>query len=562
MTVTSKTTRSSSTEESSSKSVVVVFQKCKLHVHDVFIILAALALVAVLFVTAGGSYFPVLRNDMQRVHMALESIHTDAVVQVNSVLDKTLTALHILKTVVQSNPGIDYSTQFLPVMDAGIPLYVDLVTFNQRVLHSDKDAFISAKRASGGLYSNFTIQTKQTDAEALEYYPVVQSKVSKATQYTVRAGLDPTSEIAYLGQDVYDTTTKNAFAHVIKHQTPSVSNLLFATFVDANKLRYTNTTIMLLSPIVNQTRDLTGVFATRLNIALLVADTIRNLTTDIIVSLYDTNDTAVNGGLIYDSRSLANNISVANALAQETFTVEANIPFLTNVFRLKCTTTRTFVDQKQGGAKWIGTIICCIVFVVGELLLLSLFIFLRLRKSLRARMRNKRALHALKDSHERTKMLLSRLAKQEAKSRATVDAVPDFVIILNSTGRIVHTNKTFDKLFGYSQKQLESGLQITTVIPALTANIFVEPKYTSEDTDVFLRVIATSNTSVDMDVKCIVKNLYKSGMEASSDVMQGYTTPLTPLSDNETSDEEDEAFTVIGRVAQLENIESFDLRKV
>jgi PAS domain-containing protein len=544
-----------------------VFKKCKLHIHDIIIAVVAIALGVLLFLIGGGAFFPVLRADFRRVNFALEAAQANAVVQVNSMLEKTLSTLKLLTAVVQSNPGIDYSTQFLPVMDAGIPLYVDLVTLNQRVLQANKDTFVASKRASGGLYSNFTIQTKQTDAETVEYYPVVQSKVSKATQNAVRAGFDPASEIAYLGQDVYDSTTKNAFAHVTKYQTPSLSNLFFATTVDVNnKLQYTNITIMLLIPIINTTRGLTGVFASRLNIGGLVADTVRNLTTNIIVSLYDTNDTAVNGGLIYNSLSLTNNVSVANALAQESYTVVADIPFLTNVFRLKFTSTSTFVDSNQGTLRWIPLIVSCIAFAVVEPLVLSLFIFLRLRKSLRARKRNKRALHALKDSHERTKMLLSRLAKQEAKSRATVDAIPDFVIILNSTGTIVHTNKTFDKLFGYSQKQMESGLQVTTVIPALTSNIFMEPKYTSEEQEMYLRVIATSNTSEDMEVKCIIKNLYKTGMEASD--AAPFASPLTLASasprtvvNNEAEEDEDESFAVIGRVIQDETVEAYDLRK-
>jgi PAS domain-containing protein len=505
-------------------------------------------------------------SDSERVNITLKSAQVEAAAKINSVLAKTLKALHLMSVVVQSDSALDYNLEFLPIMEAGAPPYVSVVMFNERVVSSNKNAFVASKRASGGLYSNFTIQTKQTNTEAVEFYPVILSHVAHAAGVPVIPGFDEDKQIAFLGNDVYDLSTKSAFAHAKKYQQPSLSESFYAeTTVDAdNKAEYTNATATIIFPLYNTSGELFGVFASHLSIDSLVSDTIGDSTANIIVSLYDANNTVVNGGLLYNSRSLTNNVSLVKALSRELFTVEASIPFLNKVFTLKFTSTSAYVDKNQGVSRWLGMILCAVGFVVGELLCLSLFIFFRLRKSIRDRLRKQRALHALKDSHERTKLLLSRLAKQEAKSRATVDAIPDFVIILNSAGRIVHTNKTFDKLFGYSQKQLEEGLQITTVIPALTANIFVEPKYSSDEADVYIRAVATSNTSVDMDVKCIVKNLHKTGLESSDSMHGGYSTPVTiatPLSVNDTGDEEEEAFAVIGRVAQLENIESFDLRK-
>ncbi len=567
-----RSSSSSDNTSSSSKSALISIRNFKLHVQDLLIIALGILIVIAVAVVAVVVFFAVQPMDAQRANTALKAAHTDALQQISDALQKTYKSLHLLATVVQSNPSMDYVTNFLPVMDAGIPPYVNLMMYNDRVLSGNKDAYIASKRSQGGLYTNFTILTKQGD-DAVEYYPVSLSNVPRAMEFQVHAGFDRLGEIAFLGSDIYEPASKNAFAYLENEKKASISDSFFSeTTVDSNnKTVYKNSSILIMLPVVDTTSGaLRGSFSAHYSMDQLIADVVQDNTFNFLVTMYDSNNTALNGGLIYNSYSLSDNADVVKAQKREMFTVQGDITFLTRVYTLKFTSTASYVISKQGASRWIGVIIGAVVLVCGELLCLSLFIFFRLRKSIRDRLRKKRALHALKDSHERTKLLLSRLAKQEAKSRATVDAIPDFVIILNWTGRIVHTNRTFDKLFGYSHKQLEEGLHITAVMPSFTANIFAEPKYSSDEGDVYIRAIASSNTSQDMDVKCIVKNLYKTGMEKTGAVspLSSVGTPLTltpstPILGTtfDEVDEEDEAFAVIGRVVQQDAVESFDLRK-
>lgn len=567
-----RSSSSSDNTSSSSKSALISIRNFKLHVQDLLIIALGILIAIAVSIVAIVVFFTVQPIDAQRANTALKAAHADALQQISDALQKTHKSLHLLATVVQANPSMDYATNFLPVMDAGIPPYVNLMMYNDRVLSADKNAYIASKRSQGGLYANFTIFTKQGD-DAVEYYPVALSNVPRAMEFQVHAGFDRLSEIAFLGSDIYEPASKNAFAYLESEQKASISDSFFSeTTVDSNnKTVYKNSSILIMLPVVDTTSGaLRGSFSAHYSMDQLIADIVQDNTFNFLVTMYDSNNTALNGGLIYNSYSLSNNEEVVKAQKREMFTVQGNITFLTRVYTLKFTSTASYVISKQGASRWIGVIIGAVVLVCGELLCLSLFIFFRLRKSIRDRLRKKRALHALKDSHERTKLLLSRLAKQEAKSRATVDAIPDFVIILNWTGRIVHTNRTFDKLFGYSHKQLEEGLHITAVMPSFTANIFAEPKYSSDESDVYIRAIASSNTSQDMDVKCIVKNLYKTGMEKTGAVspLSSVGTPLTltpttPILGTtfDEVDEEDEAFAVIGRVIQQDAVESFDLRK-
>jgi PAS domain-containing protein len=551
--------------------------QCKFYPQDAISIILAVISVFVCFIVGISSYYGVVQSDTTKALSQMQQLMKTTVTSLGSAMNSEFTKVLPLSSVVQYSTSLDYKSQFLPIMDSGYPTYVISLFYCDRVLASNKDTYTSTMKSKGGLYANFTMYSseKPYDAStgltnATEYYPVSLSDATTAYSKLISSNFDKKSQIAFLGWDVNTQANKAAIASVLKSLQPSVSNFEFVTNGTTNAQGislYQNSSATLMIPVVN-TLGLKGVFAATFSVDQILKGALVTLTQGLYVTIYD-NSVSTNRGLIYSSMNYANNADILQTTASATLTISQNFTILNKQFNIVFSSTEDYIATLGGFSRWIGVFFACIGFPILEFLCLGLFLLLRFLRTLKERQTSRRAINALKDGHERTKGLLSRIAKQEAKSRATVDAVPDFVAILNSNGRILSTNRNFDKLFGYSESKLAEGLHITSAIPACTANILVEPKYNSEEEDVYIRAIATPNTGVDLDVRIVVKHLITSGLSKVGNTPREETAiviPSTPtifesLDSPDNLVEEDEVYAIIGRPVELEVMDKFDLRQ-
>jgi PAS domain-containing protein len=565
---------STSSDTSPSTSSLHILRTCKCHLQDAIIIALAVIIFFACLVASLISYYVVQNQDYAKVFSTLSAARQVTVDLVQQELTDAFRKLQPLSSTVQYTAApLNYKSQFLPIMDSGYPQYVEAVMYCDRVSASDATAYTNNMKSQGGYYSNFAIHsgdqpysTSTTLNAADEYYPVTLSVGVDYFTKSIGPQFNRSKEIAFLGWDLATVANKDAVNIVNATLKPAVGDVQLKLGGSPNGIQlFQNSTVAALIPIVDASGNrLKGVFAGIFGVEEILTSVVSGLD-NIIVTLIDNNKTAINGGLLYNSLFYANINDIQKVRDSARYNTAQNFTVLNKQYQLIFTSTEDYVNKNAAINRWSGSIIAIVLFIILEGFCLALFFFLRLRLSLRERKNSKRAINALKDGHERTKLLLHRLAKQEAKARATVDAVPFFVIILNSVGRILHTNKNFDKTFGYSESQLQQGLHITAVIPSFTANIFCEPKYSSDEGDVYIRAIATSNQSQDVDVRCVVKNLFSSGLSrmGSGSSVGTPITPMTPMSPDFTDEagEEDEAFAVIGTTVSNELQDSFDLRK-
>jgi PAS domain S-box-containing protein len=498
------------------------------------------------------SFFLVLRLDQSKAYDELRKVHALALTNVQTELTNAQERVTAVTRYVQYSDSITYSGQFLPITYAdGYPKFVEIIAYGPRVLDSDKSAFINATRAIGPLYANFSMYTTNQPvfatpvlAPATAYYPVILGTMTEKTE-NVTPGFDRKTKIAILGWDIASPVNKQTTALVEATKKSSVSGVLTipssAKDPETGAKLFLHSTVWTLNPVFNLTTGaLSGILGGSLGVEPLL-DSQLLIIPDVVCTMYDLNATNdYNGGLFYHSKHFANNTDVLSYRTRSLYTISADFNFIDRRYKLVFDTTDNFIVSHMGTERWTGIVVSCIAFVIGEAICIAVAILLRLKVSIDKRAKSKRALTTLKDGYEKTKLLLGRIARQEAKARATLNAVSDFVITVNSTGRIIQTNKVFDKLFGYSETSLQQGLVISQVFTKLANDFFSDPKLMSNDEDVPIQTSAATNYSHDLDVVVVLKNL------ATISVGNNNTGIMSGDDDVELQEDE-EAFVLVGK---------------
>jgi len=95
-------------------------------------------------------------------------------------------------------------------------------------------------------------------------------------------------------------------------------------------------------------------------------------------------------------------------------------------------------------------------------------------------------LESLDAAQEQIKHVLERTGIQEQRSRAIMNAIPDFVICILSNGIINHTNVAFLERFQYVKNQVDDTLHINKVIADMTVDQLLELSKSGKYQDGFL----------------------------------------------------------------------------
>jgi PAS domain-containing protein len=147
------------------------------------------------------------------------------------------------------------------------------------------------------------------------------------------------------------------------------------------------------------------------------------------------------------------------------FYVNQTVAFYDRLWTVTFTPTDSFLTAHNTIEKYIGIIVCCIVFLILMGGCIVVFFIKRMHRIAQSRLRGIAQIGALKEKQSGLNDLLRRIMAQEQRARATIDAIPDIVIMLDHSGCIVHSNSTFDELFCFDELTLQKGIFIGTAFP-------------------------------------------------------------------------------------------------
>lgn len=225
---------------------------------------------------------------------------------------------------------------------------------------------------------------------------------------------------------------------------------------------------------MNNPSKATGIVGAAIKLGILIHSSIDNLLTSVIISIVDANTTNIDNALLYNS--MGSNITGTQneeIINSSPFSTQQTIQFADRLWNVTFMPTPTFLAQHSTIIKWVGTIvsiIVCIILLSGCVLLLFMKRMNNLRQS---RQRGVMQIGKLKENQNSLRILLQRITQQERRARSIIDAIPDFVLVLNGEGQIVHSNVTFDLTFGYGSADTGKGLFIGTVFPELPFKFYM-----------------------------------------------------------------------------------------
>jgi PAS domain S-box-containing protein len=547
---TSQTLRSSK-DDHTTETFFSVASALKTSKEDIGIVILAVIIILLCLLACLLSYFLVLNQQQYDSATVLASLQTTAINNVQVALATNVAYMQSLANFFQYTIGsVNFTTQFIPLVYAqGFPAILSGVYYGARVLNADKAAFTQSLRAEGGIYTNFTIHYEYVPPgtpipyyqpyTAAEYYPILMS-VSPVPGYTG----------AFIGWDWFQVP-ENVNA-IIRMNSTLQPTLTAATVIPSGPPA-PNTpqiiifeTVALLVPVLNTTTNTVQAFVSgSLFLNTLISNALNStVLNDIYYAIYDTNTTDGNGGLVYSSNQYYNNTDVMAIINSAPYNLVQTFSYVDRTYSAVFAPTPQFISNNSNFMKYVGIIVSIIISLVLLTGCIVLFFLNKLRRSIALRKKSKKHLQSLTETYQKTQSLLTRLANQESKTRAAFNSIPQFIIVLNSNGKILQTNKVFDRLFGFSEETLQKGMYINTIFTKLESNFFNNATYLSTNQEsTFLHVVATSNEGKDIPVSISIKKLEEESTEQTNAV----PSPVSELeSPSDIEVEEGEAFTVVG----------------
>jgi PAS domain-containing protein len=239
-----------------------------------------------------------------------------------------------------------------------------------------------------------------------------------------------------------------------------------------------------------------GAVSYTIRIDQLIFTAIPQLSKDgIYAAVFDLDAPNIDYGYIVNTQTLygngtlmsaaQNNVSLMNAF----YTVEGMFPFVDRSYRIVLYPGPVFIEKfSPTGIKWIALGGSWIT--TGFLLGLVAILFLSLRV-LHARRLQRQAtlakLAEMKENQKKLRFLLNKIATQEQTTRATINAIDDIVIVIGTTGKILQTNTSFDKMFKYTVSELERGVYTKNLFVHLPDLFFISMTDIMIDTKIKLR---------------------------------------------------------------------------
>jgi CHASE1-domain containing sensor protein len=448
--------------------------------YDLIIVILSILVTAAGLSAGLGYLFSAMKQDIVQGQHALFNIAT---YQTQSVQTTIINAIRLSLTtteffqVIENITNVDYLNGFIPFVEDTTLLVSGIRSVNVLVVvkNSSMNTFIQDMRSKGYPYTNFSVTGRNADNTLIPYYPYPTSYVLTMTA--------PFSK--FDNQIGYDAASSSIKTQTIE-KAISTGEL---TCTPLTVLPSTNeSSIVFFQPIYDTAGDPVGLVTTPMIISTLLADSIsQGFTLYAIMQVFDlsaANDTASEflystvlqsqvpfQGVSVDDLTVQQHIEMQNLAP---YTVKMNIRVADRNWQVVFIPTSQFQNMYNDFTKWI---IMSVIFAAAGLLILLLMIFIK-RWEYSNKMRNldQQRVIVLEESRERVQNIMNRITDTERQIRTIINAIPDFITVITAEGKIVVSNASFDRQFGFTDVDYQKGVNISSVLPSLKDDFYNQPE--------------------------------------------------------------------------------------
>jgi PAS domain-containing protein len=503
------------------------------YVDGVLAIFSILLIAAALGGSLGG-FFSLQMNEQIAAQNALNSTVVLQQLNIQRILTGLLQRINTLTGYYSVAGTTNYYTQTTPFVNISNLFMDGIYTLGLVAIvpNYEVNDFLQSIRSIGKDFTNFTLTNRDANNNVIPaapesvYYPYIQ-----AFPYSHLAG--------NLGFDVgSESIRRSALLKSIATVMPaSTSRIFIASRVGEISpgaiiyQAYTNDSNP--SQVIGLTFG-SVVFSLFMPVALT---TMSSNLDKIIVTAFDVTDANATT-LLYSTvteQQLAQfgiNTELSNISATEMLTIHNNAPFklftsaqfADRSWQISFAATNSYIESYRTNEKWIALFIPLLFTMV----LVSIIILFSkgLQFSFFLRQVSKERVRLLENNQHRLTTLLDKISLQEQKTRSTIDAIPDFLVVISATGRIVRTNNSFDRVFCFQDNDMEKGVYVSTIFRSLEPLFFT--KMSTIDT------IETEATT-------------RFGKIIPVQVSANLVTPSVLIRENSTLDDKEEAYIIVAK---------------
>jgi CHASE1-domain containing sensor protein len=359
------------------------------------------------------------------------------------------------------------------------------ILFGTTVTNSSRAAFEAMVRSWGGTFTNYYINARDASniaypANAAVYYPYYM--VLPESLQTINNGFDAGSDEvrrAALFKSLAIGDIASSSVTLLTGQ--NVSGIV--TYRWFPSTTYYSNVVFRLDVLLAQ-----GLSETTLN--------------NYYVQFYDltssTNDFWYS--TIKSSQNPYPSTPVSNLTAAQHRSMMANAPLsaITNITVANRVIQAVFIPvstQSQQYQKWLGL---SLSLAAGFALCILTVIFIRQLHASKLRQEvDHRRIHVLEESSRKVTAVMERLDEQDSRARATLDAIPDMICVIDNTGKILTTNTAFDRDLSYTEIK---NMSIQQVLPELPSNYHSMKDYESVALTSFKSVVPVSISVREFDI--------------------------------------------------------------
>jgi PAS domain-containing protein len=355
------------------------------------------------------------------------------------------------------------------------PEHINSVYYVKRIYDYEKDAVIAKTRLIGPDFVNFNLTSRSSSNAIIPYTPntvywPVYVFVSKSN--ILRYHVVPNVNINIsIGFDYGTNAVRNGtLFRAISQKSIAASGKL------AQSRGGFGSVVLKANFNASNPSDCIGLSGGTVRFDTLLQSGMAQYSSNLLIKLTDLNVTT---GTLDDkflwSTGIINGTTMTRAqhdaaMSNSMFTTGGTVTFGDRLFAVTYAPNDAFMAQYSTFDKWIALIIFLCAIVISWGACTVLFFVNRLSYSRKLRAHSKRQYQTLKDNQDNLTALLRRIANQEQKTRATINALPDYVIVTNAMGKIVQFNTAFEELFQHTEQQLAEGIFISSVFFKLYNN--------------------------------------------------------------------------------------------
>ncbi|KAL0482888.1 geranylgeranyl diphosphate synthase [Acrasis kona] len=422
----------------------------------------------VLCLTGGLTGFFVMKNDqLIQDNDNFQRGALDITFELNKNMDEITSDLLMIRTMLSLFDGVTFYKQFLPFTsslssvtysngDVELKDYIKSYNYIQIVDNNNLTNYFSTIRSWGGLYSNIS-NVKEFGATGK--LDVVRSEYFLVTLYLPLNGNISTN----LGSNPLRNRTLQA-ARASKQIIVSDKVTIAGVVGDASG-------VITYAPVVKNNVTVGFISSSMLLKNLMNASTTLDNQQGLAM-LDDKNNvmTIFTNGIKIGKEDGNYTFSDVEALLSQSMfrSPYHSITLYNKQYKIICFSTA----RSSSYYKAIPLCVCLVVLLIIEVGLVSVCGYRRVVVVKRMQDVTRDRVGVLENHRTKLSSLLKKSVKSEAKSRSIINSIPDIVVVVNMVGKILQSNKNFDKLFEFNEQEWTAGVMLSSILVELDPMFF------------------------------------------------------------------------------------------